>query len=74
MAESDSSGGSTGIVAIFAILLVIIIAAFLAWRAGIFGDGSSHETLDINVNTPSSNERAGLSHRRTVDSRSVMSM
>jgi hypothetical protein len=53
MAESESSG-STGIVAIFAILLMIVIAGFIAWRAGAFGGGSNHRTLDINVNTPSS--------------------
>jgi hypothetical protein len=53
MAESDSSG-STGIVAIFAILLMIVIAGFIAWRAGVFG-GGDHKSLDINVNTPSSN-------------------
>ena len=54
MAESESSG-STGIVAIFAILLMIVIAGFIAWRAGVFGGGDSHRSLDINVNTPSSN-------------------
>jgi hypothetical protein len=52
MAETESSG-STGIVAIFAILLMIVIAGFIAWRAGVFG-GSDHKTLEINVDTPSS--------------------
>lgn len=52
MAESESSAG-TGIVAIFAILLMIVIAGFIAWRAGALG-GNDHETLEINVNTPSS--------------------
>jgi hypothetical protein len=53
MAESESSGNS-GIVAIFAILLMIMIAGFIAWRAGVFGGesngGSTHHSLDINVN------------------------
>jgi hypothetical protein len=53
MADSESSG-STGIVAIFAIMLMIVIAAFIAWRAGVFGgSGSGHHALDINVNTTS---------------------
>jgi hypothetical protein len=53
MAESESSG-STGVVAIFAILLMIMIAGFIAWRAGVFGGGGSndtHHSLDINVNS-----------------------
>jgi hypothetical protein len=53
MAESESSG-STGVVAIFAILLMIVIAGFIAWRAGVFGGGNggdSHHSLDINVNS-----------------------
>ena len=54
MAESESSG-STGIVAIFAIMLMIVIAGFIAWRAGVFGGSSDHKSLDININTPSSN-------------------
>jgi hypothetical protein len=54
MANSDSSS-STGIVAIVAILLMLAIAGFLAWRGGLFGGGggSSHK-LDVNVNTPGS--------------------
>ena len=54
MAESESSG-ATGVVAIFAILLMILIAGFIAWRAGVFGGGNSggdtHHSLDINVNS-----------------------
>lgn len=52
MANSDSSS-STGIVAIVAILLMLAIAGFLAWRGGLFGGGSSKHTLDVNVNTSS---------------------
>lgn len=51
MADSESSS-STGIVAIFAILLMIMIAGFIAWRAGVFGGGGDHRSLDINVHTP----------------------
>lgn len=54
MAESESSS-NTGVVAIFAILLMIMIAGFIAWRAGVFGGGNgggdTHHSLDINVNS-----------------------
>jgi hypothetical protein len=52
MAETESSGGSAGVVAIFAIVMLVLIAGFFAWRAGIFGGGNSHHSIDINVNTP----------------------
>lgn len=51
---SDEGSGSTSIVAIFAIILMLGIAGFIAWRAGMFGGGSGgddRKTLDINVNT-----------------------
>jgi hypothetical protein len=50
---SDEGSGSTSIVAIFAIILMLGVAGFIAWRAGVFGGeshGSDHKTLDINVN------------------------
>ena len=45
--------GSTGVVAIFAIVLMLVIAGFIAWRAGVFGggDNDSKHTLDVNVNS-----------------------
>ena len=51
---SDEGSGSTSIVAIFAIILMLGVAGFIAWRAGVFGGehgGSDHKTLDINVNS-----------------------
>jgi hypothetical protein len=55
MAESERGSSSTGVVAIFAIVMMIVIAGFIAWRAGVFGGGDSgKKSLDINVNTPSS--------------------
>lgn len=51
MAESESSGNS-GIVAMFAIVLLVLIAGFIAWQAGLFGGGSGKRSVDINVNTP----------------------
>jgi hypothetical protein len=50
---NERGEGSTGVVAIVAILLMIMVAGFIAWRAGVFGGGgrdSSH-TLDVNVDT-----------------------
>ena len=51
---SNDNSGSTSIVAIFAIILMLGVAGFIAWRAGAFGGGnggSDHKSLDINVNT-----------------------
>jgi len=53
MADGESSS-SVSIVAIIAIMLMLAIAGFLAWRGGLFGGGSSSHKLDVNVNTPSS--------------------
>lgn len=50
MAETESSGNS-GIVAMFAIVLLVLIAGFIAWQAGLFGGGGK-KSVDINVNTP----------------------
>ena len=50
---SDNSG-STGIVAIFAIILMVALAGFVAWRAGVFGGdghggGSTEHKVDVNL-------------------------
>lgn len=56
MRNTERGESSTGIVAVFAIVLMLVIAGFIAWRAGVFGGGDSdRKSLDINVNTPSSN-------------------
>ena len=48
---ASESNSNTGVVAIFAILMIVLVGGFIAWRAGVFsGDGKSH-TLDVNVNT-----------------------
>lgn len=49
MAE-DTGSNNSGIVAIFAIMLMVLIAAVVAWRMGVF-DGGGKKTLDINVKT-----------------------
>jgi hypothetical protein len=48
MAE-DSGSNSTSIVAIFAIMLIVLIGALVAWRMGVFGGGGGKKQLDINV-------------------------
>lgn len=55
MAQTERGSSNTGVVAIFAIVLMVLIAGFIAYRAGVFGGGSDHKSLDVNVNTPSSN-------------------
>ncbi len=50
MASEGSS--STSIVAIFAIVLMVLIGGFIAYKAGVFGGGSggsTKHTLDVNV-------------------------
>jgi hypothetical protein len=49
---SDEGSGATSIVAIFAIILMLGVVGFIAWRAGAFGSdgGGDTKTLDINVN------------------------
>ena len=50
MAETES--GNSGVVAIFAIVLLVMRAAFIAWQAGVFGGGGDgKKSLDVNVNT-----------------------
>jgi hypothetical protein len=49
---ASESGSSTAIVALFAIVLLAMVGAFIAWQAGVFGDGEhrSVHKLDVNVN------------------------
>ena len=50
MADGEGSG-NTGVVAIVVIFLIVVIAAFFAWRGGMFGGKSTK--VDINVSAPS---------------------
>lgn len=50
MAE-DTGNSSSSIVAIFAILMIVLIGAFVAWQMGLFSGGSGKKQLDINVKT-----------------------
>ena len=47
---ADNSSSATGIVAIFAIMLMLALAVFAAWRFGVFG-GGNHRSFDVNVET-----------------------
>jgi hypothetical protein len=48
MAE-DTGSSSSSIVAIFAIVLMVMIGALVAWRMGVFGGGGGKKGLDIDV-------------------------
>jgi glucose-6-phosphate-specific signal transduction histidine kinase len=50
MADGEGSS-NTGVVAIVVIFLIVVIAAFFAWRGGLFG-GKTNK-VDINVSAPS---------------------
>ena len=49
MAE-DGGGSNTGIVAVLVIFVIVIVAAFLAWRGGLFGGRSTR--INVNVSAP----------------------
>ena len=51
MAEGEGSS-NTGVVAILVIFLIVVIAAFFAWRGGMFGGGTKKTDIDVNVQTP----------------------
>ena len=50
MADGEGSS-NTGVVAIVVIFLIVVIAAFFAWRGGMFGGKSTK--VDVNVTAPS---------------------
>jgi hypothetical protein len=50
MAE-DTGNSSSSIVAIFAIMMIVLIGAFIAWQMGVFSGGSGKKQLDVNVKT-----------------------
>jgi hypothetical protein len=45
-----ASESNTGVVAIFAIVLMVIIGGFIAYKAGMFGGGGGGETHSLDVN------------------------
>jgi hypothetical protein len=47
---ADDGGGSTGVVAVLVIFVIVIALAFFAWRAGLFGGKKAQ--ININVAVP----------------------
>ena len=47
-----TEGSNSGIVAIFAIMLLVMIGAFIAWQAGVFGGGGGERDIDVKIDTP----------------------
>lgn len=47
MAHAESS--NTGVVAIVAIMLMLVVAGFIAWRAGMFG--GQDRDIDVDIKT-----------------------
>lgn len=52
MADNGNGGSSTGVVAVLVIFVIVIVAAFLAWRGGLFGGRKTQ--ININVAVPQS--------------------
>jgi hypothetical protein len=48
--NGDGGGGSAGVVAVLVIFIIVLVAGFLAYRAGVFGGKKTQ--VDINVTTP----------------------
>ena len=48
--NGDGRGSSAGVVAVLVIFVIVIVAAFLAYRGGLFGGKKTQ--VDINVTTP----------------------
>jgi hypothetical protein len=46
-----SEGSSSSIVAIFAIVMILLVGGFVAYKMGVFGGGESSHKLDVDVNT-----------------------
>ena len=48
---ASENGSNTGVVAIFAIMLLALIGGFIAWQAGVFGGGDGGKKVDVNIST-----------------------
>ncbi len=51
MADNGDGGGSTGVVAILAIFVILILVGLFVFRGRIFGGGGTQK-IDVNVQTP----------------------
>jgi len=47
-----ASEGNSATVAIFAIVIIAMLGAFIAWRMGAFGGGNDHHKVDIELKSP----------------------
>ncbi|MBA3501376.1 MAG: hypothetical protein M4D80_27395 [Myxococcota bacterium] len=47
---ASENGSNSGIVAIFAIMLLAMVGSFIAWQAGVFGGGEGKK-VDVNIST-----------------------
>jgi len=50
MGDNDNGGSSAGVVAVLVIFVILMVAAFLAYRGGLFGGKKTQ--VDINITTP----------------------
>ena len=48
---ASEGGSNSGIVAIFAIMLLVMIGAFIAWQAGVFG-GDGDKDVNVKIESP----------------------
>lgn len=48
--DNGGKGSSVGVVAVLVIFIIVIVALFLAYRGGMFGNKKTE--VDINVTTP----------------------
>ena len=51
MAEGEGSS-NTGVVAVLAILVIALIAGFIAWQGGVFGGSRSGTDVNVELNAP----------------------
>ncbi|HVT35458.1 MAG TPA: hypothetical protein VHE37_07740 [Nevskiaceae bacterium] len=42
-------GNNSGVVAIFAIFIIVVVAAFFAWQGGVFGNGKRGADIEVNL-------------------------
>jgi hypothetical protein len=48
---ASENGSNSGIVAIFAIMLLAMIGGFIAWQAGVFSGDGDGKKVDVNIST-----------------------
>ena len=51
MADESNGGGSSGVVAVLAIFVIVILIALFVFRGRLFGGGGTQK-IDVNIQTP----------------------